>query len=136
MSLDEAIQEYVRIKNRLNELYQENKDVLAILTPAAMEVRNGTKTSRLSNHDQSIVLRATWPQGYNCDVKTLGLVKEMLGDDRFEKLFRVEYKPNMLEMKKFLSEKSTDETIETAKVIIKEAVTVVPRPPSWEIEKG
>lgn len=136
MSLEQAINEYIRIDSRLQELYQEKKRCLEILLPAANEVRGQSNTTRLDNHDQTKQLKVEFGFDFKCDVYRLNEVKEMLGDDVFESLFKLEYKAKLKGLKPFLSTKSTDERIETAKEKIKEAVLKVPKSPTVTIEKG
>lgn len=137
MSLEDAIKEYIRIDGREQELYQEKKRVLAILLPAAMEVRRpDSSTTRLTSSDQARQIKVQFGSVYRCDVDRLNTVKELLGDDVFESLFKVEYSAKLSTLKPFLASKSTDEAIETAKAIIKEAITTAPKSPQVQIEKG
>lgn len=136
MSLEEAILEFIRIKNRQDELTEDEKRVKDVLIPAALEARRDKKTARVANHDKSVVLKAEFYSYVKCNTKALDVVKEMIGDDEFEKLFRVEYKPVMRELDLFLATKSTDETIETAKELIKQAMTSSPASPRFTVEKG
>lgn len=136
MSLEEAISEYVRIDARLQELYQEKKRCLEVLLPAANEVRGQSNTTRLDNNDGTKQLKVEFGNDYKCDVFRLSTVREMLGDDVFETLFKVELKAKLKGLKPFLATKSTDEQLETAKEIIKEAVTRIPKSPTVTIEKG
>jgi hypothetical protein len=136
LSLEEAILTFVRIDSRYAELSQEKKRALEILIPAAAEVRGQSNTTRLNTSDQQTQLKVEFGTTYKCDVDRLNTVKEILGDDVFEDLFKVEYAPKLKTLKPFLASKSTDERIETAKTIIREAVTTVPKSPSVTIEKG
>lgn len=136
MSLEEAISEYIRIDARLQELYQEKKRCLEILLPEANDARGLSNTTRLSNHDQTKQLKVEFGTEYKCDADRLNTVKELLGDDKFEELFKLAYAAKLKGLKPFLATKSTDEQLETAKTIIKEAVTKVPKSPTVTIEKG
>lgn len=137
MSLEEAIKEYVRIQNRYAELAEEKKRVMEILEPAAREAKSdGSKTCRVANHDGSVVLKAEFGANVDCNVNALNEVKEMLGDDKFEELFKTEYAPKQKNLKPFLTTKTTDERIETAKLLIYQAMNVRPTPPRFTIEKG
>lgn len=136
MSLEEAIKEYVRIQQRYDELALEKRRVMEILVPAATLTRRETKTVRLANHDRSIVIKAEFGDVVKCDVNALNQVKEMLGDDVFERYFRTEYKPLQRTLKPFLSETTTDELMQTAKAMIVEAITSQPSPPSFTLEQG
>lgn len=137
MSLEEAIKEYVRIQRRYKELGEEKRSVMEVLEPAAREVKpQGSKTARVANHDQSIVLKVEFGANIACDLNLLNEVKEMLGDDKFEDLFKTEYVPKQKTLKPFLSTKTTDERIETAKEKIVMALDIKPTPPKFTIEKG
>jgi hypothetical protein len=136
MSLEDAIQEFVRIKNRQDELSEEEKAIREILSYAAIEARRDTKTARLANHDKSTVIKAEFYSYLKCDTNALNEVKEMIGDDQFERLFRVEYKPAARELETFLAMKTTDERMETAKEMIKEAVTRSAESIRFTVEKS
>lgn len=137
MSLEEAIKEYVRIQERYSELAEEKKRVMEVLIPAATEVKpQKSNTARLANHDRSVILKAEFGASIVCDVNMLNEVKEMLGDDVFESLFKLEYKCKQRGLKPFLAEKTTDERRETAKQKIVMALDIRPTPPSFSIEKG
>lgn len=135
MNLDEAIHEFVRLDARRAELKQEVANVLAVLLPEASAIRNGQNTVRLQSNDGKVI-RVQFKEAYNCDANQLNSAKEMIGDDFFESLFKIEYLPRLRELKKFLASKSTDERIETAKEIIKEGIHSHERSPYIEIEKG
>jgi hypothetical protein len=136
MSLEDAIQEFIRIDSRYRELSYEKKRALEILVSEALEVRGATNTTRLNNHDGKVQLKVEFGTDYKCDTDLLNEVKEMLGDDVFEKYFKLAYAPKLKELKPFLASKSTDERIETAKGIIRKAMTAVPKSPQITIEKG
>lgn len=137
ISLEEAIQQFVKIQERYTELGEQKKQFLEVLIMAAQEARQpGSKTARLANYDQSIVLKAEFGEYVKCDVDALNVVKEMLGDDVFEELFKTEYKPKMRFYKPFMATKSTDERIETAKEEIRKAVTSSPESPRFTVEKS
>ena len=136
MSLEEAIHEYIRIDARYSELSSEKKQALEVLLTAAFEVRGQSNTTRLTSSDQKSQLKVEFGVNYKCDLDRLNTVKELLGDDVFEGLFKTEYTPKLKALKPFLASKSTDETIETAKSIIREAVTTTPKGPQITIEKG
>lgn len=136
MTLEEAIQEYIRIDLRYQELAEEKKRCLEVLLSEAVEVRGQTNTARLDNHDGSKQIKVQFGVDYKCDVDGLNEVKEMIGDDKFDELFKTDYTARLKALKPFLSTKSTDELIETAKEKIKQVVTTVPKSPYLTIEKG
>ena len=136
MSLEDAIQEYVRIDLRYQQLAEEKRRCLEVLIPEAMDVRGTTNTIRLQSHDGKIELKITFDTTDKVDKQRLETVRDLLGDDVFEDYFKIEYTAKRKTLKPFLASKSTDERIETAKTIIKEAVIAVPKSPSIVIEKG
>lgn len=136
MGLEEAIKEFVQIDARMSELILRKKEILSILVPAAYEVRGTTSTTRLDNHDQSVRLKVEFKKVVKTDSPRLDTVKEMLGDDFFEELFKTEYSPKQRVLKPFLASKSTDERIETAKAIIRESMVEHELSPQITIEKG
>jgi hypothetical protein len=137
MSLEDAIHEFVRIQNRYAELAFEKSRVMAILVPAAQGAKvEKSNTCRLANHNSSVVLKAEFGSNITCDTDALNEVKEMLGDDVFDDLFKTEYSPKQRSLKPFLSTKTTDERIETAKGKIALALKISPTPPRITVEKG
>lgn len=136
MSLEDAVTEFVRIKAREAELTEDEKRVKDVLIPAATEARQNKKTARVTNYNQSIVLKAEFYSYVRCNTKALDVVKEMIGDDEFERLFRTEYKANAAAMDVFLATKTTDETKETAKELIKQAMSRSAESVRFSIEKG
>lgn len=136
MSLEDAIHEFIRIDKRYQELAIEKRRALEVLLPAAFDVRGQSNTARLSSSDQSSQLRVEFGVNYKCEVDRLNTVKDLVGDDVFESLFKTEYSPRLRALKPFLSTKSTDERIESAKEVIREAVTTTEKSPQITIEKG
>ena len=136
MSLEDAIHEYVTIDARYRELAERKKRALEILLPNALEVRGQSNTARLTSSDQKTQLKVEFGETYKCEVDPLNTVKDLVGDDVFEGLFKTEYAPKLRTLKPFLASKSTDERIESAKDIIREAVTTSPKNPQITIEKG
>lgn len=134
MSLDEAIHEFIRIEQRQAELKREKADVLEVLLPEAFEVRGSASVARLAGQDGKVI-KVEFKEAYKCDVKHLNTARDLLGDDKFEELFKTEYAPKLREMRMFLSSKSADERIETAKQIIREGVQAIQRSPYVSIEK-
>lgn len=136
MGLDEAISEFKRIQDRYAELAEEKRRVMEILVPAATEAKGETKTARLANYDGSLVLKAEFGSSITCDTDTLNTVRDLIGDDKFEELFKTEYSPKQRTLKPFLATKTTDERIETAKKEIMAAIKVSPTPPRISVEKS
>ena len=136
MSLEEAIREFVRIDARYSELSEEKKRALEILVPAAFEVRGTTSTTRLDTSDRKTQLKVEFKTVFKCDTDRLNTVKELIGDDFFEEIFKTEYAPKLKTLRPFLASKSSDERVETAKAIIREACKEVELSPRITIEKG
>lgn len=136
MSLEDAIHEFVKIDERYKQLAYEKKCVLDVLLPAAFEVRGQSNTTRLTSSDQKTQLKVEFGETYKCEVDRLNTVKDLVGDDVFEGLFKTEYAPKLRSLRPFLASKSTDERIETAKGIIREAIRTAPKSPQITIEKG
>lgn len=135
MSLDEAIHEFIRIEARQAELKEEKAAALEVLLPEAFEVRGQSNVARLAGSDGKVI-KVEFKEAYKCDANILNTARELLGDDKFEDLFKTEYAPRLREMKMFLASKSADERIETAKQIIREGVKAVQRSPYVSLEKG
>lgn len=137
MSLEDALNEFVRIQNRYSELAEEKKRIMEILIPAAIEARQErSNTCRISNHNGKVVIKVEFKNHVACNTNVLNEVKEMIGEDRFEELFKVEYTPKKRTLAPFLATKTTDERIETAKEKIAEALTIGPASPQFTVEKA
>lgn len=136
LSLEDAIQEFVRIQTRYSELAEEKRRVMEVLVPAAFEVRGTVNTTRLTSSDGKTQLKVEFKSAFKCETDRLNTARELLGDDVFESMFKTEYKPKMRGLKPFLASRSTDERIETAKTIIREAITENDLSPQITIEKG
>ena len=135
MSLDEAVSEYIRIEARRQELNRERDEVLAVLLPEAFEIRGSQNTVRLADHNGT-TLKVEFKTAYKCDTNLLNTARELIGDDRFEDLFKTEYAPRLRELKVFLATKSADERIEAAKEEIRKGCVQVERAPYVSIERG
>jgi|SRR5215831_1661061 len=133
LGLDQAIGEFIRLDERRQEITREIENVLAFLIPEAMEIRGKQNTVRLSDH-AGHTLKVEFKSAYKCDTNLLNVARELLGDDRFEDLFKTEYSPRLRELRKFLSSKSADERIETAKEEIVKGCAEIHRAPSVTIE--
>jgi len=114
MNLDEAISEIIRIDGLYAELKELKRKALDVVLPEAIETRGQQKTIHLTNH-RGQKLKVEFKTIHKCDVDQLNVAREMLGDDQFENLFKTEYSPRLRALKMFMSTKSTDERIETAK---------------------
>lgn len=136
MSLEDAIHEYVAVDLRYQELAARKKRALEVLLPAALDVRGQANTTRLTSSDQKTQLKVEFGENYKCDVDQLNTVKDLIGDDVFEGLFKTEYAPKLRSLRPFLASKSTDERMESAKDIIRDAVKTTPKNPQITIEKG
>lgn len=136
MSLEDAIHEFIRIDARYQELAIQKRRALEVLLTAAVDVRGQSNTARLTSSDQKSQLKVEFGVNYKCEADRLNTVKDLVGDDVFESLFKTEYSPRLRALKPFLATKSTDERIETAKTVIREAVTTSEKSPQITIEKG
>jgi len=133
MTLDEAISEVIEIDERYAELKERKKLALEVLLPEAFETRGPQNTVHLANH-LGQRLKVEFKMAHKCDVNTLNTARELLGDDRFEDLFKTEYSPRLRELKLFMATKSTDERIETAKGIVREGWKQVETSPYVSVE--
>jgi|SRR5215831_12739885 len=134
MSLDQAVSEFIKLDERRQELKRDIDNVLSYLLPEAFEIRGPQNTVRLSDHNGQ-TLKVEFKTAFKCETNGLNVARELLGDDRFEDLFKTEYSPRLRELKVFLATKSADERIETAKEEIRKACVQVERAPYVSIDK-
>lgn len=134
MSLDDAITEVVEIDALYAELKERKKRALDVILPEAYDTRGAQNTVHLANHAGN-KLKVEFKLVQKCDVNLLNTARELLGDDKFEGLFKTEYSPRLRDLKMFMSTKTTDERIETAKGIISEGWKQVEMSPYVSVEK-
>jgi hypothetical protein len=135
MSTDEIIKEFIRLDTQIKELAYQRSEYQSALAQAAVDVRNGQKTVHLETSDRKGRIKVEFKSGHVCDITELDCAKELLGDERFNEIFKTEYTPKLLKLKTFLNTKSADERVETARGIIKAAVVEIEKTPWVAVEK-
>lgn len=135
MSADEVIREFIRLDTQIKELAYQRSEYGSALTQKAAEIRNGQKSVHLETADRKAKVKVDFKTGHVCDQMELECAKELLGDERFAEIFKVEYTPKLLKLKTFLNTVSADERVETARGIIKAAVVEVEKTPWVAVEK-
>lgn len=135
MSQDEIIREFIRLDTQIKDLAYQRQGVQSALIQAATEIRNGQNTVHLETVDRKGKLKVEFKKGHVCDQMEIECAKELLGDERFNEIFKTEYTPRLLKFKTFLNTASADERVETARGIIKAAVVEVEKTPWCSVEK-
>lgn len=136
LSVDQMIREYVRLDKKIKEAALERGAYHAALLERAAMARNGQNTVHLETADQKQRVKVEFKNKSVCDQEQLEYARELLNDEKFRELFKVEYSPKARNLKSFMNTVSADERIETAKGIIQEAVKEVPATTYVKIEKG
>lgn len=136
LSVDQMIREYVRLDKRVKEAANERGAYHAALLEKAAEARNGQATVHMETADESQRVKVEFKKRVLCDQVEIECAKELLSEEKFRELFKVEYSPKSRNLKSFLNTVSADERIETAKGIIKEAVKEADGTPYLSIEKS
>lgn len=135
MSADEVIREFIRLDTQIKDLAYQRSEYSSALTQKAAEIRNGQKSVHLETSDRKAKVKVEFRTGQVCDQMELECAKELLGDERFAEIFKVEYTPKLLKLKTFLNTVSADERVETARGIIKAAVVEIEKSPYVSTEK-
>lgn len=135
LSVDQMIREYVRLDKRVKEAAQERGAYHAALLERAAMTRNGQNTVHLETADEAQRVKVEFKRRTLCDQVEIECAKELLSEEKFRELFKVEYSPKSRNLKSFLNTVSADERVETAKGIIKDAVKEIDATPYLSIEK-
>lgn len=139
MSLDEAIKEYVRLDKIIKEAYSDKQWAGSILVANAETERGSEslKTVHIERTDGEQKIKVEFGSTWKVlDDSQMEVVKDLLGDQRFRELFKVEYTPKARALQSFLNTSSGDERFRSAKDIVKEIVREVPKTPSVSVERS
>lgn len=136
LSVDQMIREYVRLDERVKEAAQERGAYHAALLERAQATRNGQSTVHMETADEKQRVKVEFKKKTLCDQSEIECAKELLSEEKFRELFKVEYAPKSRNFKSFLNTTSGDEKVETAKEILKAAVQEVDATPYLSIEKS
>jgi hypothetical protein len=134
-SPDETIREFIRLDTQIKELAYERAGYTSALTQSATDIRNGQNTVHLETADRMKRVKVEFKKGFLCDAVELECAKDLLGDERFNELFKTEYTPKAKNLKTFLNTKSADERTEAARQILKEAVKEIEKTPYVSVER-
>lgn len=138
MSLDEAIREYIKLDQRVKETAADRQWPASIIAQAATGERNGDqKTVHMETANQEQKVKVEFKSDMKViDASEMETVRQLLGDDRFFELFKIEYTPKARALKSFLNTGSTSEAVQTAKEIVKASVKDIEKNPTLSVEKG
>lgn len=138
MSPDEAIREYIRQDKAIKDAAYDRNAAKSIIVAEAEANRNGTlKTVHVETADQKQKLKVEFSTEYKItDPGQMETVKDLLGESRFNDIFKTEYTPKARAFQSFLNTSSGDEKFRTAREIVKEIVKEQPKTPSVTVEKS
>lgn len=139
LSDDEIIATYIKLDRRVKEAASERQwYASALAVKAAQERRSEIKTVHLENSTCSQKIKATFSSDWTVtDDEQIAEVKNLLGDERFNELFKIQYVPKVQKLKTFLNTGSTDERVKVAKEIVEQVVKEVPKlNPTLSVEKS
>ena len=138
MSPDQAIREYIRQDQIIKDAAYDRNAAKAIIIPEAEASRNGTlKTVHVETADGKQQLKVEFKTEWEVkDHSQMETVKELLGESRFNEIFKTEYTAKSRPLQSFLNTSSGDERFRSAREIVKEIVKEVPKTPSVTVEKS
>lgn len=138
MSPDQAIREYIRQDKVIKDAAYERNAAKSIIIAEAEASRNGAlKTAHVETADQKQRLKVEFGTEYKItDPAQMETVKELLGETRFNEIFKVEYAPKSRAFQSFLNTSSGDERFRAAREIVKEIVKEQPKTPSVTVERA
>lgn len=135
MSTDEIIKEFIRIDAEIKDLAYQRSEYSSALYAKAAEIRNGQSVVHLETADRKHRVKVEFKKEHVFDPSEIECAKELLGDERFNEIFKTEYTPRLKSLKTFLNTVSADERIETGRAIIKETLQEKEKTPYVSTEK-
>lgn len=138
MSPDQAIREYIRQDQIIKDAAYERNAAKSVICQEAEANRNGTlKTVHVETADQKQRIKVEFKTELEIKDpdKQIEVVRELLGETRFNEIFKVEYSPRARALQSFLNTSSGDEKYRTAKAIVQEIVKNVSRTPIVTVER-
>jgi len=139
MSLDDAIKEYVRLDKIIKEANQDKQWAASILAANAEQERGAAnlKTVHIERSDGKQKVKVEYKSEWKVtDDSQMEVVKDLLGETRFNEIFKIEYTPRARPLQSFLNTSSGDERFRSAKEIVKEIVEEVQKNPSVSVERS
>src|SRR5258708_25293347 len=136
-NLDDLIDEFTDLCDRISELSERKRAVGDKLAEMAFANRSNSNTVRLtSTSGTRIKVQFRSKVDYDCD--QLMTVANLLGRDRFDSLFKtkLEFAPQKRSLNDFLGTVTSDETTETAKLMIRETAVETQQLPYVSVERG
>lgn len=135
---DEMIAEFIKYDRQVKSAASERQWYASALAMKATQERGESKTVHLENSQRSQKIKVEFSSEWKVmDNEQITVVRELLGEERFAEMFKIQYVPRVRELKLFLSTGSTDERVKTAKDIVKQVVKDVPKlTPTLSVEKS
>jgi hypothetical protein len=135
MSRDELIAEFSRLDALVKRHGRERKEIGAALASIALENKGAQNTVHLASTDGQRI-RVEFGVDYEYETGQMLTAADLLGKEQFDSLFktRVEFIAKKRELKMFLNTVSSDERIESAKRIIKDATIPKEKAPYVSVE--
>ncbi|HZS43521.1 MAG TPA: hypothetical protein VFC63_00345 [Blastocatellia bacterium] len=136
-NLDELIAEFTSLCDKISELSERKRIVADKLAERAFASRAGSNTVRLaSTNGCKIKVQFRSKVEYDCD--QLIPVVNLIGKDRFDALFKtkIEFTAQKRNLNDFLATVTSDEAIETAKQLIREATVETQQLPYVSLERS
>jgi hypothetical protein len=128
ISDDEMIHEFLRLDNLIREAVSEKQWYSSAIAAKAVGEASGQKTVTLQASDGAQV-HVEFKAGWECDSTELETARELLGDEKFQHIFKTEYTPKVRNLRSFMSTVFADERDEVARIIIKENCKEVEKRP-------
>ena len=137
LSDDDLIREYVKLDKQIKELASVKSGYATYLTQNAVKERGSLKTVHLETADQKQKVKVEFKTEWKVtDASEMQTIRELLGETRFNEIFKVEYSPRARAIQSFLSTGSGDERFRTAKKIVQGIVVEEDKSPYVSVEKA
>lgn len=137
LSHDEVLREYIKLDRAIKELATTRSWYASYLAQTAAQERGNLKTVHLETSDQKQKCKVEFQTEWKVNEPSeMEVVRKLLGDKRFDEIFKVEYTPRARAIQSFLATSSGDEGFRTAKEIVKECVVEVDKKPYVSVEKS
>jgi len=137
MSDDDVLREYIKLDQRVKEAARERSWYASMITQRAAQERGNLKTVHLETADQKQKVKCEFKTEWKVtDASDMEVIRELLGQKRFEEIFKVEYTPRARAIQSFLASASSDEGFKTAKQMVKACVIEEDKTPSVSVEKA
>lgn len=136
-TLDEAVDRFDEISRQIAHLMAEKKELGEIIASQALEIPHTGNTVRVSSR-AGTTLKITAGSKTSWENDQLMDARNLIGSDLFDELFntKIEFVAHKRLLTAFLGTMTSDEKVETAKTIIRDAQIETQTPPYVSVERS